>query len=372
MMELAAPLAQEIVTQMKEIIHQEINFMNKQAIIMASTDPDRIGEMHGGAKEVIKTKSPLTIATDYSYPGSKKGINIPIYFEQEIIGVIGITGDKEKVQQHGEIIKKMTEILIKEDYLKDILSKQRDRSRHIISALLHQEISNKATDTPDPFSYDYSIPHVAVIGKCTSIPLDSRNDLHKIIEQSAILDYKHIFTILSDQLYILFREETTSNVQHILRQLVDEIHSKTTLTFRFGIGLRAESQKEARQSFIQAADALKWTNLSNHTLELYQEMNSGILYAGLSEEKAAHYFHKILSRIPSDDKEELKLLFFTYGETNKSMAKSAEKLFLHKNTFQYKLNKIQHYTGYDPKVVNDYVVLYSAFVLESLSDSTIT
>lgn len=371
MMELAAPLAQEIVTQMKEIIHQEINFMNKQAIIMASTDPDRIGEMHGGAKEVIKTKRPLTIATDHSYPGSKKGINIPIYFEQEIIGVIGITGDKEKVQQHGEIIKKMTEILIKEDYLKDILSKQRDRSRRIISALLRKEILNKTADTPDLFSYDYSVPHVAVIGKCTSLSLNTKNDLHHIIEQSALLDHQHIFTILSDQLYILFREETIPNIQNILHQLVEEIYSKTKLNFRFGIGLSAESEKDARQSFIQASDALKWTNLSNHTLELYQEMDRGVLYAGLSEEKAAHYSHKILSGIPSDEKEELKLLLFTYGETNKSMAKSAQKLFLHKNTFQYKLNKIQYYTGYDPKVVNDYVILYSAFVLDSLSDSTI-
>lgn len=64
---IAAPLAQEIVTQMKEIIHQETNFMNKQAIIVASTDYSRIGESHGGAEQIIKTRQPLTIDTDYSY-----------------------------------------------------------------------------------------------------------------------------------------------------------------------------------------------------------------------------------------------------------------------------------------------------------------
>lgn len=365
-MELAATLAQEIVTQMKEIIQQEINFMNKQSIIVASTDHKRIGEVHGGAKQVIKTKRPLTITTDDSYAGSKKGINIPIYFEQEIIGAIGITGDKEKVQQHGEIIKKMTEILIKEDYLKDILSKQRDRSRHIINALLNQEAPSNVTSTPDLFSYDYSVSHIAAIGKCKLSHLSPKSDLYKIIEQSGLLKSKHIFTILSDQIYILFKEETIQNIQHVLHQLNEEIYAKTKLEFRFGVGLTTESEKAARQSFIQAADALKWTNFSHDTLELYKDMGIGILYAGLSESKATYYSTKILAGIPNDETAELKQLFFTYGDMNKSMAKSAQKLFLHKNTFQYKLNKIQTYTGYDPKVVNDYVILYSAFILEEL------
>lgn len=49
---------------------------------------------------------------------------------------------------------------------------------------------------------------------------------------------------------------------------------------------------------------------------------------------------------------------------NKSINKSADKLYIHKNSFQYKLNKLTQYTGYDPKILNDYVCLYIAFLLD--------
>ena len=42
-MEIAAELAQRIVVSMKEIIHQELNFINIDGVIIASTDDDRIG-----------------------------------------------------------------------------------------------------------------------------------------------------------------------------------------------------------------------------------------------------------------------------------------------------------------------------------------
>lgn len=271
------------------------------------------------------------------------------------------------MQKHREIIKKMTEILIKKDYLKDNLSKQRDRSRHIIIALLAKEESGNQPLTPTVFSYDYSPRHVAAIVSCLpTISLNSKDDLHNLIQQSASLNSKHIFTILSNQIYILFKEETIHDIQHTLQQLIEVLYSKTKLTFRFGVGLAAESKKDARNSFLQAADALKWTPVSHQAVELYQEMHGGILFAGLPEEKAAHYAAKVLSGIPTDEKEELKRLFLTYGEMNKSIEKSAQKLFLHRNTFQYKSNKIQHYTGYDPKIINEYVVLYAAFILDSL------
>lgn len=56
-MEISQVLAQEIVTKMKKILSQEINFMNSKAIIIASTDPTRIGYFHGGLILYCVTKN---------------------------------------------------------------------------------------------------------------------------------------------------------------------------------------------------------------------------------------------------------------------------------------------------------------------------
>ncbi|WP_419773134.1 helix-turn-helix domain-containing protein [Helcococcus kunzii] len=45
------------------------------------------------------------------------------------------------------------------------------------------------------------------------------------------------------------------------------------------------------------------------------------------------------------------------------MTKSSKTLFIHKNTLQYKLNKLEKLTGYNPRTLDDFVVLKLAFLL---------
>jgi carbohydrate diacid regulator len=70
------------------------------------------------------------LSKGYEYEGSKNGINLPIEFNEEIIGVIGITGNYNQVYKYGQIIKKMTEILLLDSYRREqhmIEQKARDR-----------------------------------------------------------------------------------------------------------------------------------------------------------------------------------------------------------------------------------------------------
>ena len=46
-----------------------------------------------------------------------------------------------------------------------------------------------------------------------------------------------------------------------------------------------------------------------------------------------------------------------------SMFFAAEDLFVHKNTVQYRLNKLRDITGLDPRNVEDFIRLYLAFIL---------
>ena len=135
-MEIAAELAQRIVISMKEIINQELNFINIDGNHLASTDESRIGEHHAGAKRVIETKTDLIVKDDTHFEGTKRGINIPIFSDQHLLGVIGITGNKDEVEKYGKIIKTMTEILVKEAWLKDVSFKKRDNYRMLIEELL--------------------------------------------------------------------------------------------------------------------------------------------------------------------------------------------------------------------------------------------
>ena len=108
---------QKIVEELEGTIQKNINIMDETGCIIASSDLSRIGTYHSGAQRVIRQKlDELVISDADEYAGAKNGINLPIIIEEKIVGVVGITGEKEEVQILGKIIQKMTKILIMDSY----------------------------------------------------------------------------------------------------------------------------------------------------------------------------------------------------------------------------------------------------------------
>ena len=112
-MKLPPQYAQSIVNEMKASIHRDINIMDEQGIILASTNPARRGTLHQGAARILREGLPsLTIREDDPAAGVQRGINLPITLDGRTVGVIGVTGDPSEVSVFGDIIKRMTEIMV--------------------------------------------------------------------------------------------------------------------------------------------------------------------------------------------------------------------------------------------------------------------
>ncbi|MDE6054248.1 MAG: helix-turn-helix domain-containing protein [Lachnospiraceae bacterium] len=55
-----------------------------------------------------------------------------------------------------------------------------------------------------------------------------------------------------------------------------------------------------------------------------------------------------------------------YFSTNMSLKETCEQIYMHKNTLQYKLDKIARDTGYNPRRFKEAVVLYIALKIHSI------
>lgn len=111
-------LANKIVREVRRLITENIIIINIQGVIIASTDAKRIGQFHEGALRCAKQKKTVIITKEDErrLQGVKAGMNLPLLFHDEVIGVIGITGEPDNISQYGEILRKMTELLIHENY----------------------------------------------------------------------------------------------------------------------------------------------------------------------------------------------------------------------------------------------------------------
>lgn len=97
---------QELITQdgffdeLVQILHEEtgqhINIMGFGGVILSSTRPERIGTIHESAKQImlgVINEAFVTEEQARQLEGVRAGSNIPIEYNGERIGVIGITGD---------------------------------------------------------------------------------------------------------------------------------------------------------------------------------------------------------------------------------------------------------------------------------------
>ena len=64
----------KIVQEISNIIGERVNMMDHEGMIIASTDPARIGTFHAGAKRVVEERLEiLTIHGNEEYEGAKPG-----------------------------------------------------------------------------------------------------------------------------------------------------------------------------------------------------------------------------------------------------------------------------------------------------------
>ena len=119
-MYLTPELAQQIAERTTTDLRKNINIMDQNGIIIGSGHKDRLNTFHEGAVRVLQTKNPFTVtnADAQSLQGAKPGINLPIRFNGEIIGVVGITGDPQEVEPYGEIVKNLVELMLAHDFLR--------------------------------------------------------------------------------------------------------------------------------------------------------------------------------------------------------------------------------------------------------------
>ncbi len=94
--------ADELVKRMHEIIGYHINIISKNGVIISSSDPSRIGKTHTEAMEIIETNT-LVRETYKNDAGVKPGVNAVVKKGENILCVVGISGNPEEVKKYHRI-----------------------------------------------------------------------------------------------------------------------------------------------------------------------------------------------------------------------------------------------------------------------------
>lgn len=361
--------AQAIVEEVGAIVGQHINMMDPEGYVIASTDPERIGTLHEGARKIIREHlDELYVRDEEATLTSRPGLNLPVYQGGSIAGVIGITGGYEDVAGYGQIVKKMVEILIRENAEQD----ERRMGQRVLNRFLEDWVLGSGLLQPRileergfALGIDISVPRrVMVSGVRNFQEYASTASGQKLLEQAegeaASLAGAGclVFRNAGRQIFLV-QGASDRHMEQLACRIRSCVKKKFGIGLVMGIGGRA---RDIHVAYGQANKAWRSASMSKRDVMTYDSVTLELFTEDVAESVKAEYLRKVFKNCGYEELCQWMGLLEAYFSAEGSLKAASDAMHIHKNTLTYKLRKLEELTGYDVRVLSQSAVFYMAMV----------
>lgn len=374
---LSSELAKSIVDRTMGVVSHNINIMNEQGTIIASGDKSRIGNIHEGAIIALQRKSEFIVDENESekLKGVLPGINLVIEFKNKVVGVIGVTGSPEEVSQYGKLIKSTAEIMMEQEHIIRGLEWNNRIKEEMLLALIYnkQDSVILLEGYAKKSGISYNAPTNILIVELNfeeaseKIELEVLNRIIRLLEGTfkgslaAAINEKTIVLLHK----CLYSNNKTTDYKEKLREVNEKIYDKIGINVKISTGKIADNLYDAHKSFEIANETLLFGKkvFPSDSVYVFDLLKSDMLFSQNSTKWKIDELENTYKLIESSDKNgELRETLEALIEENGELNNVSNKLFIHRNTLSYRLNKIYKLTNKNPRKYTDLFWLYSAMI----------
>ena len=165
------------------------------------------------------------------------------------------------------------------------------------------------------------------------------------------IDEKHIILVKSLQ-----STDDYPQVEQIAKELVTTLNMEAMVSVRAAYGTIVEELKDVSRSYKEADMALEVGRVFyvEKKILAYNELGIGRLIHQLPASLCEMFLNEVFEDGKADIFEEEELTtVYTFFDNNLNISETARRLYVHRNTLVYRLEKIQKKTGLDVRVFDD-------------------
>lgn len=337
--------AEELVRATSSLVSgRTINIMNPDGIIIASSDPKRVGTFHFGADQVMHTGRSVNITRSQlpAYPGALEGCNMPLRQNGKIIGVVGITGDPEELQDLAHLL---------EVYAMKYMELESVVMQHMEEAEIRRKLFHLLTtqDSVNPeyvrtlsetASFQLQFPARVIAIRVVTGTLTLR-EFEQILLQEQLLDHKKDLSCEEENYLMLLKSAGVSDFDTYSHQISKAIE-RNGCHVRITAGRTCENTSELSASYQESR--LLNTITPNNFEDADTPRGRYALLTDASIRDQMPYLKRLYENLQAQFRpDELQTLLSSakaYYEEGRSVTKAAARLFVHKNTLQYRLHRL--------------------------------
>ncbi|MCP1438045.1 carbohydrate diacid regulator [Erwinia persicina] len=377
---LDARLAQEIVARTMKIIDSNVNVMDARGRIIGSGDRERIGEMHEGALLALSQARIVDIdeAVARHLHGVRPGINLPMRIDGEIVGVIGLTGEPESLRHYGELVCMTAEMMLEQARLLHMLAQDsRLREELVLNLIRSDTLSPALNEWAQRLRIDLNQPRVVAVVEVDSGQLGVDSAMSELQQLQTLLttpERDNLIAIVSLTEMVVLKpafnshgrfdaEDHRKRVALLQSRMKENGHLRMRIAlgnFFTGPGSIARSYRTARTTMLVGKQ-----RMPEERSYFYQDLVLPVLLDSLRGGWQAGELSRPLAKLKAmDNNGLLRRTLIAWFSHNVQPSATAKALYIHRNTLEYRLNRISELTGLNLSSFDDRLLLYVALQLD--------
>lgn len=352
-------LFQGIIHQMRDVVDRTIGVIDETGAVISCSDLSRIGEIRTNNLVSIFSSAAAVVSDGYLYQsfGSHMHPEYAVFVEGEdgvahnYIGVLGVSLSS----------------------IKQFYDEKYDRSNFIKNIILDNILPGDIYLKARELHFNNESSRVVLL-----IRLLDKNDVSVFdVIQNLFPDKTKDFVINISENDIALVKEIKSDVEgkdleKLARSISDALSSEFYTHALVGIGTPVVGVKDLARSFKEAQVALEVGKVfdTERNIVSYEHLGIARLIYQLPTTLCEMFLREIfkVGSIETLDQETL-FTIQRFFENNLNVSETSRKLFVHRNTLVYRLEKIKKLTGLDLREFDDAIVFKVALMVKKYLDA---
>ena len=330
-------LFQNVVYQMKDVIGRTIGVIDENGIIISCSEISKVGESKQRVREELLYSADYVTYEGYTYKS--------LISSNKTEAIVFVEGEDR------EAIKFVGILAVTLGNIKSLYDEKYDKGSFIKNIILDNILPNDVYVKSNELHFNNEEYRAVFVVKFQSItPLPP----HEIVE-SFVEDKGRNFVInISEQDIVVVKEvaesDTPEELEAYAESLMQAIYEKYSLRAHIGISSVVEKLKDLARAYKEARVALEVGKVFDieRPIMSYEKLGIGRLIYQLPSTLCDIFLSEVFNKgsLESLDRETL-MTVQSFFENNLNVSETSRKLFVHRNTLVYRLEKIRKLTGLD-------------------------
>ena len=330
-------LFQGVIYQMKDAFDRVIGVVDENGVIISCSDLSKMGDIKQGLREALSYSSELVTLDGYTYRYMGAG--------QKSEYVVFVEGQDKMAE-------KMSKLLaVSLGNIKNLYDEKYDKGSFIKNIVLDNILPSDIYIKAKELHFNTEDPRIVFLikffGKTDMMPFEMLQNMFPDKSKDYVIS-------VGEQDIVLVKElkpgTDIKDIEKMATNIADTLSTEFYTKVAIGISTIVDNLKDLAKAYQEAQVALEVGKVfeTEKNIVSYENLGIGRLIYQLPTTLCEMFLQEVFKKgnLESLDRETL-MTIQCFFENNLNVSETSRKLFVHRNTLVYRLEKIRKITGLD-------------------------